>query len=100
MTQEQYETVTEEKSSEFKGDRNPRWEQVSWDDAQEFCRQAEEEFGLALRLPTEAEWEYACRAGRRRHTTLGPVGGSRPSWLVQVEIEPGSATHSGLEPTL
>ena len=43
--------------SEFKGDARPV-EQVSWDDCQEFC----EKTGLSL--PTEAQWEYACRAGK------------------------------------
>ena len=36
---------------------------VSWDDAAEFCRRLSETDGAAYRLPTEAEWEYACRAG-------------------------------------
>jgi formylglycine-generating enzyme required for sulfatase activity len=37
-------------------------EQVSWNDAQEFCRKLEQQTGKPYRLPTEAEWEYACRA--------------------------------------
>ena len=40
-------------------------DRVSWDDAVEFCRKLGEREGRAYRLPTEAEWEYACRAGRQ-----------------------------------
>jgi len=36
---------------------------VSWDDAQEFCHRLSEKDGRTYRLPTEAEWEYVCRAG-------------------------------------
>ncbi|MEO0949584.1 MAG: formylglycine-generating enzyme family protein, partial [Cyanobacteria bacterium J06641_5] len=47
--------------SEFKGGDRPV-EQVSWYDAVEFCQRLSEFTGRSYRLPTEAEWEYACRA--------------------------------------
>ena len=49
-------------ASKFKGDRLPV-EQVSWDEAVEFCDRLSIHTGLDYRLPTEAQWEYACRAG-------------------------------------
>ncbi|MGJ3252717.1 MAG: formylglycine-generating enzyme family protein [Elainellaceae cyanobacterium] len=48
--------------SNFKGDNRPV-ERVSWDDATEFCRRLSQQTSRTYRLPTEAEWEYACRAG-------------------------------------
>jgi formylglycine-generating enzyme required for sulfatase activity len=48
--------------SRFKGDRRPV-EQVSWHDAVEFCDRLSQKTGKPYRLPSEAEWEYACRAG-------------------------------------
>ncbi|NEQ34525.1 MAG: formylglycine-generating enzyme family protein, partial [Leptolyngbya sp. SIO4C5] len=47
--------------SNFKGDDRPV-EQVSWYDTIEFCARLSEHTGRTYRLPTEAEWEYACRA--------------------------------------
>jgi formylglycine-generating enzyme required for sulfatase activity len=48
--------------SKFKGDSRPV-EQVSWDEAGEFCQRVSRLTGHPYRLPSEAEWEYACRAG-------------------------------------
>ena len=48
--------------SHFKGDNRPV-EQVSWYDAVEFCARLSRHTGREYRLPSEAEWEYACRAG-------------------------------------
>ncbi len=48
--------------SHFKGDNRPV-EQVSWNDAVEFCARLSKHTGRKYRLPSEAEWEYACRAG-------------------------------------
>jgi formylglycine-generating enzyme required for sulfatase activity len=63
VTQEEYERVMGNNPSSFKGARNPV-ESVLWEDAQEFCRKLSERTGREVRLPTEAEWEYGCRAGR------------------------------------
>ncbi|NER98436.1 MAG: formylglycine-generating enzyme family protein [Symploca sp. SIO1B1] len=48
--------------SRFKGDNLPV-ESVSWYDSDEFCTRLSQQTGIAYRLPSEAEWEYACRAG-------------------------------------
>jgi formylglycine-generating enzyme required for sulfatase activity len=48
--------------SNFKGDNNPV-EKVSWYDAEEFCARLSTHTGRPYRLPSESEWEYACRAG-------------------------------------
>ncbi|WP_225225528.1 bifunctional serine/threonine-protein kinase/formylglycine-generating enzyme family protein [Komarekiella delphini-convector] len=51
----------EPEPANFKGINYPV-EQVSWDDAVEFCARLSQKTGRAYRLPSEAEWEYACRA--------------------------------------
>jgi len=48
--------------SQFKGDNRPV-ENVSWDNAVEFCRRLTQRTGRTYHLPSEAQWEYACRAG-------------------------------------
>jgi formylglycine-generating enzyme required for sulfatase activity len=65
VTQEQYQQVMGKNPSNFKGGKRPV-EQVSWNDAVEFCNklnQISQKTGRTYRLPSEAEWEYACRAG-------------------------------------
>ncbi len=75
ITQAQYEQVMKNNPSKFKGADHPV-EMVSWDEAVEFCRRlsevpAEKAAGNVYRLPTEAEWEYACRAGTATRFSFG-----------------------------
>jgi sulfatase modifying factor 1 len=63
VTQALWQAVTGENPSHFKGEQRPV-ENVSWNDAQQFVNQLNKKVhGLELELPTEAQWEYACRAG-------------------------------------
>jgi len=62
VTQEQWEAVMGNNPSKFKGNDRPV-EQVSWDDCQEFIKRINAAGKGIFRLPTEAEWEYTCRAG-------------------------------------
>jgi formylglycine-generating enzyme required for sulfatase activity len=63
--------------SHFKGDDRPV-EKVSWEEASEFCDRLDAHTGRDYRLPSEAEWEYACRAG-----SAVPFGFGR---VVTVEV--------------
>ena len=63
VTQEQYKAVMGVNPSHYRGLSNPV-EKVSWKDGQEFCAKLSARTkGVTYRLPTDAEWEYACRAG-------------------------------------
>ena len=62
MTQELWQAVMGSNPSGFKGDNLPV-ECVSWDDCQVFIRKLNSLTGQNFRLPTEAEWEFACRGG-------------------------------------
>ena len=63
VTQAQWQAVMGNNPSNFKGDNRPV-EQVSWNDAQDFIQALnQKDDGFSYRLPSEAEWEYAYRAG-------------------------------------
>jgi formylglycine-generating enzyme required for sulfatase activity len=62
VTQEQYQQIMGKNPSRFEGLKLPV-ERVLWDDAVEFCIKLSAKTGRKYRLPSEAEWEYGCRAG-------------------------------------
>jgi formylglycine-generating enzyme required for sulfatase activity len=63
ITKAQYQAVMGNNPSYFKNNPQNPVENVSWNDAQAFCEKLSQITGKTYRLPTEAEWEYACRAG-------------------------------------
>ncbi|MGO8691187.1 MAG: formylglycine-generating enzyme family protein [Thermoguttaceae bacterium] len=92
ITQEQWEAVMGSNPSGFKGAKNPV-EHVSWDDCQKFLERLNGKIGGGkFSLPTEAQWEYACRAG----STTRYCFGDDPSQLgdyAWYDKNSGSKTH-------
>ncbi len=74
VTQAQWQAVMGSNPSKFKGDNLPV-ERVSWDDAQLFIAALHKKEGKNYRLPSEAEWEYAARAGSTAKYSLGNDAG-------------------------
>jgi formylglycine-generating enzyme required for sulfatase activity len=73
VTQKQWRQIMGTNPSFFQGDDLPV-ERVTWREAVEFCQRLSEKEGKRYRLPTQAEWEYACRAGT---TTAYYSGGNQ-----------------------
>jgi len=96
VTQAQYEQVMGNNPSKFNAAENPV-EMMSWDDAVEFCRRlselpSEKAVGNIYRLPTEAEWEYACRAGTATKYSFGDDGSDLGDY-AWYDSNSGSKTH-------
>src|SRR6185295_12837821 len=86
VTQEQWQAVMGDNPSNFKGANLPV-EKVSWNDAQDFLLKLNARDGYTYRLPTEAEWEYACRAG-----SMGDFAGELDD-VAWYDKNSGSKTH-------
>jgi len=89
VTQKQYREIMGKNPSNFKGDKLPV-EQVSWEDAMEFCIKFSEKYNVKARLPYEAEWEYAARAGTATAYYWGDSVDSNYLWYYS---NSGSGTH-------
>jgi formylglycine-generating enzyme required for sulfatase activity len=87
ITQAQWEAVMGKNPSSFKGDPDLPVENVPWNDAKQFCEKLAQMTGNAYRLPSEAEWEYACRAG-----TTGDYAGDLDA-MAWYRDNSGSKTH-------
>jgi formylglycine-generating enzyme required for sulfatase activity len=99
VTQEQYATMMNANPSQFKEEGNSGWalpvECVTWHEANAFCAKlsalpAEQRAGRAYRLPTEAEWEYAYRAGTQTRHYFDARAASKYAWT---NANSGGKTH-------
>ena len=87
VTQSEYQKIMGNNPSHFKGADKPV-EQVSWHDAGNFCKKLTERErkagrlppGYTYQLPTEAEWEFAARGGKRGYVYRNSLGLSRVAW--------------------
>jgi formylglycine-generating enzyme required for sulfatase activity len=87
ITQAQWQAVMGNNPSHFKGDPALPVENILWKDSKRFCAKLEKMTGKAYHLPSEAEWEYACRSG-----TTGSYAGDLDA-MAWYEKNSGNKTH-------
>ncbi|MCX6926286.1 MAG: formylglycine-generating enzyme family protein [Verrucomicrobia bacterium] len=102
VTQAEYQNVLSNNPSYFTGSPNRPVEQVTWDEAVQYCQRLTARERIAgridthwtYRLPTEAEWEYACRAGTTTTYCFGedPYG-NRLGFYAWYSVNAGDQTH-------
>jgi uncharacterized protein (TIGR02996 family) len=97
VLQRQWEAVLADNPSLHRGPDLPA-EHLPWAACQEFCRRLGEREGLPYRLPTEAEWEYACRAGTTTRYWFGNRLGVKLANCGAGEGRPGTTTGPGRYP--
>lgn len=91
VTQALWEAVMDSNPSDSKGDNLPV-ERVSWDDCQVFIQKLNQLTGKQFRLPTEAEWEYAARGGRKSRG-YKYAGGNNIDSVAWCDGNSGNETH-------
>ena len=90
VTQGQWEKIMGSNPSYFKkGDTHPV-ENISWDDTQKYLKKLSARSSGSYRLPTEAEWEYACRSGGKSEKYSGGNNAGRVAWYSD---NAGKKTH-------
>jgi formylglycine-generating enzyme required for sulfatase activity len=98
VTKTQYRDVTGQIPSYFNGPDGQPVKEVSWYDAVAFCERLNEKEstqwgGLLYRLPTDAEWEYACRAGSTTRYSFGDDGARLAEYAWTSDNSGGGGTH-------
>ena len=91
VTQDQWQALMGYNPSCFQGPKHPV-DGVSWEEAQVFCLRLGERTGKTVRLPTEAEWEFACRAGGTTEYCFGD-GGDGLAEYAWYEVNSSRTTH-------
>ncbi|OCR01274.1 hypothetical protein BCD67_25775 [Oscillatoriales cyanobacterium USR001] len=105
VTQSQWEAVMGNNPSNFKGAQRPI-ENISWNDAVAFCQKLTQKTGKHYRLSSEAEWEYACRAGTKTPFYFGETiapnlvnyDGNYPYGSAPKGLDRGQTTDVGIFP--
>jgi len=99
VTQAEWISVMGKNPSAHRGDARLPVEEVSWFDAQEFCDKLCQKFGRVFRLPTEAEWEYACRAGTTTAYAFGDsISPAEANFTPRSELFPSLSVASEASP--